>query len=94
MSINSINPVSVLMITVPIYMPLVQALRFNLVWIGLLMLINLEVATETPPFGFLLFVIKGVSPPGTTMGDIYRSVLPFVIIDCTAMALWLPSIMY
>ena len=97
------DPVSVIMITIPIYMPLVDALGFNLIWIGLVMLINLEVATETPPFGFLLFVTKGVAPPGTTMGDIYRSVIPFVIIDILAIglvlvfpqiALWLPGIMF
>lgn len=97
------DPVSVIMITIPIYMPLVETMGFNLVWIGLVMLINLEVATETPPFGFLLFVTKGVAPPGTTMGDIYRSVMPFVIIDILAIvlllifpqiALWLPGIMF
>lgn len=97
------DPVSVLMITIPIYMPLVEALGFSLVWIGLVMLINMEVATETPPFGFLLFVTKGVAPPDTTMGDIYRSVMPFVVIDCLAialvlvfpqLALWLPSLMF
>ncbi|MFH1123999.1 MAG: TRAP transporter large permease subunit [Pseudomonadota bacterium] len=97
------DPVSVLMITVPIYMPLVNALELSLVWIGIIMLINMEVATETPPFGLLLFVTKGVAPPDTTMGDIYRSVLPFVIIDILAMvlvlifpqlALWLPGLMF
>jgi TRAP-type mannitol/chloroaromatic compound transport system permease large subunit len=67
------------------------------------MLINMEVATKTPPFGFLLFVTKGVAPPDTTMGDIYRSVMPFVVIDCLAialvlafpqLALCLPSLMF
>jgi len=97
------DPVAVIMIVLPIYMPIVHALDFNLIWFGLIILINLEVATETPPFGFLLFIMKGVSARGTTMGQIYRSVIPFVIIDIIAMfviiffpqiALWLPGKMF
>jgi len=70
--------------------------------VRVMMLINMGIANLSPPFGVLLFVMKGVSPPGTTMGDIYRAAIPFVIIDFIvillvmvfpAVALWLPSIM-
>jgi TRAP-type mannitol/chloroaromatic compound transport system permease large subunit len=66
------------------------------------MLINLEVAMKTPPFGFLLFVMKSVAPQKTTMAQIYSATLPFIIIDIFTMsivmifpflALWLPSFM-
>ena len=51
------------------------------------MLINMEMATTTPPFGLVLFVMKGVAPPDTTMANIYRSGLPFLVCDAIAMAL-------
>ena len=66
------------------------------------MLINMEMATTTPPFGLVLFVMKGVAPPGTTMGDIYKAGFPFLLCDAVAMALvmafpplalYLPSLM-
>ena len=82
-----IDGVSILMLTVPIFMPILRTTNVNLVWVGLLTLMNIEVGTKTPPFGFLLFVMKGVAPPDTTMGEIYRSVWPFVAIECGVMAL-------
>ncbi len=92
---------SILMITLPIFMPLTAVFGWNPLWFGLMMLINMGIANLSPPFGVLLFVMKGVSPPGTTMGDIYRAAIPFVIMDFLvialvmafpAIALWLPSI--
>lgn len=97
-----IDGVSILMLTVPIFMPILRMSNLNLVWIGLLTLINIEIGTKTPPFGFLLFVMKGVAPAGTTMGEIYKSIWPFVIIECSVLALlmifpdlvtWLPGLM-
>ncbi len=94
--------VSIMMITFPIFMPLVRALEFNPIWFGLLVLINMQIGMTTPPFGLCLFVMKGVAPPGTTMMDIYKSIAPFILIDLFAMlvimflpsiALWLPSLM-
>jgi len=94
--------VSIMMITFPIFMPLVRALEFDPIWFGLLTLINMQIGMTTPPFGLCLFVMKGVSPPGTTMMDIYKSIAPFILIDCFSMlvimffpsiALWLPSLM-
>jgi len=94
--------VPLILICTPMFFPIVNALGFNPIWFGLLMLINLEMAQTTPPFGTLLFVMKGVAPPGTTMGDIYKAGIPFLLCDLTAMALviafpilalWLPGMM-
>jgi tripartite ATP-independent transporter DctM subunit len=94
--------VSIMMITFPIFMPLVHALGFDPVWFGLLVLINMQIGMTTPPFGLCLFVMKGVAPEGITMMDIYKSVIPFILIDLSAMliimffpsiALFLPSFM-
>lgn len=92
---------SILMITLPIFMPLTAVFGWNPLWFGLMMLINMGIANLSPPFGVLLFVMKGVSTPGTTMGDIYRAAIPFVIMDFLVIALvmafpqvalWLPGI--
>ncbi len=94
--------VSIMMITLPIFMPVIHALGFNPVWFAVIYLLNMEMATTTPPFGLNLFAVKGVSPPGTTMADIYRAALPFLYCDAIVMALlitlpaitlWLPGIM-
>jgi len=94
--------VSIMMITIPIFMPIVHSLGWDVVWFGAIFLLNMEVATITPPFGVSLFVMKGVAPPDTTMGDIYRAVIPFIFINLLALAvmivfpqvsLWLPGLM-
>jgi len=79
------EPVSIMMITLPIFLPLVKALGFDPIWFGLLTLINMEIGMKTPPFGLCLFVMKGVARPGTSMVDIYRSAAPFVALDLLAM---------
>ncbi len=86
--------VALMMITIPIYMPVVNALGFNKIWFGVMMLIALETGLITPPFGVTLFVMKGVAPPEVTMGDIWRAVTPYVIVDilCIALVLVMPSI--
>jgi tripartite ATP-independent transporter DctM subunit len=97
------DPVSMMMLSLPVFMPIVKALQFNQVWFAVIMLINLELATKTPPFGMLLFVMKGVAPPDTTMGDIIKAEFPFLLLDLAAMilvmvfpilALWLPGMMF
>ncbi|MFC1816074.1 TRAP transporter large permease subunit [Thermodesulfobacteriota bacterium] len=80
---------AMMMITLPIYMPVINALGFNPVWFGVLMLLNIEMAFTTPPFGMLLFVMKGVAPPGTTMRDIYLAALPFLACDAVVLGLLL-----
>jgi tripartite ATP-independent transporter DctM subunit len=96
------EPLTIMMVTLPIYMPIVKALGFDPLWFGTIMLINMEMATTTPPFGLVLFVMKGVAPPDTRMGDIYKAGLPFLLCDVVAMtlvmvfpslALYLPSLM-
>ncbi len=67
-----------MMIMIPIFMPLVEQLGFNVIWFGVLMLLVLEISFVTPPFGLLLFVVKGAAPDDTTMGQIIFSVLPFI----------------
>ncbi len=86
--------VAIMMITIPIYMPVVSAFGFNKIWFGVMMLIALETGLITPPFGVTLFVMKGVAPPGVTMGDIWKAVTPYVLVDvlCIALVMAIPSI--
>ena len=96
------DPVSMMLITVPIFFPLAQQLGFDLVWFGLFVLITLEMAGTTPPFGLLLYVMLGVAPPGTTLFQVASAAFPFLICDAIlililvavpGLALWLPSLM-
>lgn len=73
------DQVSMMMITAPLFMPVVEQYGFDLVWFGVLMLMCLEISLATPPFGLLLFVAKGASPQ-TSMREIIVSVLPFIAI--------------
>ena len=84
--------VAIMMITIPIYMPVINSFGYNPVWFGVLMLIALETGLITPPFGVTLFVMKGVAPPEVTMADIWRAVTPYVLIDigCLALVLLMP----
>ena len=86
--------IAIMMITLPVYMPVIRALGFDDVWFGILMLINIEIALTTPPFGMICFVMKGVAPPDTTMTDVYKAAIPFIICDVIAMGLFIlfPSI--
>jgi tripartite ATP-independent transporter DctM subunit len=81
------EPLTIMMVTLPIYMPIITKLGFNPIWFGTIMLINMEMATTSPPFGLVLFVMKGVAPSDTTMGDIYKAGLPFLACDAVAMGL-------
>jgi tripartite ATP-independent transporter DctM subunit len=86
--------VAIMMITIPIYMPVVNAFGYNTVWFGVLMLIALETGLITPPFGVTLFVMKGVAPPDITMADIWGAVTPYVIVDvlCIVLILTMPAL--
>ena len=93
---------SMVMVTMPIFMPIIQALGIDPVWFGVVVLLNMEMSSVTPPIGMMLFVMKGVAPEGTTMADVYKSGLPFLMCDLIAMALimafpmlvlWLPGMM-
>jgi tripartite ATP-independent transporter DctM subunit len=94
--------VSMMMITIPIFMPVIQGLGFDPIWFAILMLLNLEMALSTPPFGMLLFVMKGSAPPDTSLGEICKAALPFLgcdlivmvlIIAFPSIALYLPNLM-
>ena len=73
--------IAIMMVTLPIYIPVVKSLGYDLIWFGVLMLINLQMALTTPPFGLLLFVMKSVAPPDTTMRQIYLAGIPFLVCD-------------
>ena len=92
--------ISMMLLTVTIFFPLAASLGFDPIWFGLIMLLALEISFTTPPFGLLLFVMKGVAPPDTTMREIYLSALPFILcslilvgllIAFPALATWLPG---
>lgn len=96
------DQVSMMLITLPIFVPLAHQLGFDMVWFGLIMLLMLEVSFTTPPFGMLLFVMQGVAPPGTTLPEVAGAALPYIacvfvlialILIFPALATWLPSIM-
>ena len=70
-------------------MPVVRELGFDPVWFSVILLLNTEMATTSPPFGSGLYVMKGVAPPGTTMGDCYRAALPFLGCDWIVVVLLL-----
>jgi tripartite ATP-independent transporter DctM subunit len=84
--------VAIMMITIPIYMPVINAFHYNTVWFGVLLLIALETGLITPPFGVTLFVMKGVAPPEITMADIWKAVTPYVLVDllCIALVMGMP----
>jgi len=97
-----LSALPMIMITLPLFMPVVYAFGFDPVWFGIMFLINIEMGQSTPPFGYLLFVMKGVAPEGTTLGDIIKAGIPFLICDALCMALimafpvialWLPNMM-
>lgn len=91
---------SIIMITVPIFVPIINILGFSPVWFAALFLLNMEMGGISPPFGLTLFAMKAVAPPGTTMGDIYRAGLPFffcgfvvlmLMLALPPLSLWLPA---
>src|SRR5215207_1577903 len=82
-----IDQTSIMMITLPFYMPLLRAMGVDLVWFGILYLLCMQIGLLTPPFGLLLFVLKGVAPPHITIGTIYRAALPYVWLTMLMMAL-------
>jgi len=93
---------AIMMLTIPLMMPVVQTLGLNPLWFGVLVLITMEIATLTPPFGLNLFVMKGAAPADVSMFDVYRAATPFIVCDVIVLAimiaapnlaLWLPRLM-
>ncbi|GGK42416.1 TRAP transporter large permease [Salinarimonas ramus] len=98
-----LDDTAMLVIVAPLYVPLVGALGFDLVWYGVLYTITCQIAYMTPPFGYNLFLMRAMAPPEIKLGDIYRSIIPFVFIMILALALvmifpqialWLPAQVY
>ncbi|WP_187432225.1 C4-dicarboxylate TRAP transporter large permease protein DctM [Roseobacter fucihabitans] len=98
-----LDDTAMLVIVAPLYVPLVAALGFDLIWYGILYTITTQIAYMTPPFGYNLFLMRAMAPPEITLRDIYSSILPFVgvMLVCLALimifpqiALWLPNYVY
>jgi tripartite ATP-independent transporter DctM subunit len=95
-----LDDTAMLVIVAPLYVPLVKVLGFDLIWYGVLYTITCQIAYMTPPFGYNLFLMRAMAPPEVSLGDIYRSIVPFVMVMVLALALvmafpqlalWLPE---
>lgn len=95
-----LDDTAMLVIVAPLYVPLVDALGFNLIWYGILYTITCQIAYLTPPFGYNLFLMRAMAPKEVTLIDIYRSIVPFVLVMLVGLALvmafpqialWLPQ---
>ena len=98
-----LDDTAMLVIVAPLYVPLVHALGFDLVWYGVLYTITTQIAYMTPPFGYNLFLMRAMAPPEIGLKDIYGSILPFVCVMVFSLvivmvfpqiALWLPEYVY
>jgi len=98
-----LDDTAMLVIVAPLYVPLVGALGFDLIWYGVLYTITTQIAYMTPPFGYNLFLLRALAPPEIGLRDIYRSIVPFVLVMTFALALvmifpeialWLPEYVY
>ncbi len=94
---------SILMITLPILLPILPLYGFDPLWLGVLYAVNTQTGYLTPPFGTMLFMMKGIAPKEVTMNDIYRSIVPFVVTQLVCLALclifpkvvtWLPDLLF
>ncbi|ASJ76012.1 TRAP transporter large permease [Granulosicoccus antarcticus] len=98
-----LDDTAMLVIVAPLYVPLVQSLGFDLIWYGVLYTMTTQIAYMTPPFGYNLFLMRAMAPPEITLKDIYRSIVPFVLVMVVGLAivmrfpdiaLWLPHTVY
>jgi TRAP-type mannitol/chloroaromatic compound transport system permease large subunit len=87
-------------IAVPLFLPIFIAAQVDMVWLATLICVNLQTSFLTPPFGWALFFLRGVAPPEVTTRDIYRGIVPFVVMQLMALVLvfvfpglatWLPK---
>ncbi|HSM42031.1 MAG TPA: TRAP transporter large permease subunit [Afifellaceae bacterium] len=98
-----LDDTAMLVIVAPLYVPLVDQLGFDLIWYGVLYTITCQIAYMTPPFGYNLFLMRAMAPPEISLGDIYKSITPFVLVMILGLALvtifpqialWLPQTVY
>jgi TRAP-type mannitol/chloroaromatic compound transport system permease large subunit len=97
-----IDWIGILLLTAPIFVPVAEKLGFDPVWLGVLFCLNMQISYISPPFGPAAFYLKGVTPPGITLGHIFSSIWPYLclqvfvlglVIAFPQIALWLPSTM-
>jgi len=98
-----LDDTAMLVIVAPLYIPLIISLGFNPIWYGVLYTVTCQIAYMTPPFGYNLFLMKAMAPPEISLVDIYKSIVPFVILMIIGLfiimafpqvALWLPNAYY
>ncbi len=98
-----LDDTAMLVIVAPLYIPLIISMGFNPIWYGVLYTVTCQIAYMTPPFGYNLFLMKAMAPPEITLVDIYKSIVPFVLLMCIGLAiimifpqiaLWLPEFYY
>lgn len=96
------DQISMILLTLPFFLPISESLGIHPTWLMVMMLIAMEISLLTPPFGLLLFVMRGVAPKNIGLGQIYAAAVPFVLIELAVMialaifptaALWLPSLL-
>jgi tripartite ATP-independent transporter DctM subunit len=94
------DPASIVMITAPLFFPLAKALGYDTLWFAVISLLNIQLGLITPPFGLDVFTMKAIAPPDVTLGDVFRSSMPFLgmglvmmvlIMVFPAIATWLPG---
>ncbi|WP_458526910.1 TRAP transporter large permease [Onishia taeanensis] len=90
----------IVLMCAPLFTPIAVSMGYDPIWFGVLMILNILIAVQTPPYGFALFYLKGIAPPDVGMGEIYRSVTPFVAVNLVVLilcmifpeiVLWLPN---
>ena len=98
-----LDDTAMLLVVAPLYIPVVQGLGFSLVWFGVLYVITCQMAYITPPFGYNLFIMRGIVSKEITLTDIYKSAIPFVAVQAVALvilmlfpqiSLWLPQMLF
>jgi tripartite ATP-independent transporter DctM subunit len=96
------DPASIVMITVPLFFPLVKALGYDTLWFAVISLMNIQLGLISPPFGLDCFTMKAIAPKDVTLGEVFRSSIPFMLLGFLTMAmvmifpqigLWLPNLM-
>jgi TRAP-type mannitol/chloroaromatic compound transport system permease large subunit len=90
-----IDFIEIIFIIVPVVAPVFHKMGVDLIWIGVLLGLNLQTSFLTPPFGFSLFYLKGVAPPSVTTAQIYRGIIPFILIQLIVLGIYIfmPSLL-
>ncbi|MFC3228436.1 TRAP transporter large permease subunit [Marinibaculum pumilum] len=95
------DQISMMLLTLPFFLPMADGLGMNTIWLMVMMLIAMEISLLTPPFGLLLYIMKGVAPAGIRLTQIYAAAFPFIALELLVMvflilfpsiAIWLPSL--